>query len=56
LNNPIASDVKQSPCWASMVDETTKIAAILHATVWAERGFSTLCRVRTKKWSRLLDL
>jgi len=26
LSNRIVSDVKQSPCWASMVDETTNIA------------------------------
>jgi len=28
LSNRIVSDVKQSPYWASMVDETTNIAAI----------------------------
>jgi len=29
LSNRIVSDVKQSPCWASMVDETTNIATIM---------------------------
>jgi len=28
LCNRIVSDVKQSPCWASMVDEATNIAAM----------------------------
>jgi len=28
FSNRIVSDVKQSPCWASMVDETTDIAAL----------------------------
>jgi len=28
LCNRIVSDVKQSPCWTNMVDETTNIAAM----------------------------
>jgi len=40
-----------------MVEETNNIAlSIPLATAWPEREFSTLCRVKTKKRKRLLDV
>jgi len=60
LSNRIVPDVKQSPCWASMVVETTEyccnVLSISLATTWPEQRFSTLCSVKTKKRNQLCPL
>jgi len=57
LSNHIVSDVKQSPCWSGMVDETNQyccnVLFIPLAKNWPEQRFSTLCRVKTKQQNRL---
>jgi len=56
LSDRIVSDVKQSPCWSSMVDETTDIAA-LHCPFYLPQpgqseGFQ-FC-AKTKQWNCLV--
>jgi len=59
LSNRIVSDVKQSPCWASGLQDNQYCCVVLSiplVTAWPERGFSTLCRVKTKQRNRLLNV
>jgi len=59
LSNRSVSDVKQSPCWISVVDETTHIAAICCLFHLPQPGQSedlTLCRSKTKQRNRLFDV
>jgi len=59
LSNRVVSDVNQSPCWTSGRRDNQYCCIVLStplATAWPERGFSTLCRVKTKQRNCLFDV